>query len=150
MPETPVASIVSPSLATASASRSEPGPLSLVFVTTMIVAGNALPTGTIPLLALTSLAKLWLLAFRCASANGIAHIASLKLIVRVKIIRFDRSAHRIERRRRLTRVSSLINFDFCSCFGLLWCSLLRSQFQPFTGVQNGKRRGVTRKLAALG
>ena len=36
-----MASIVSPSVATASASRNEPGPLSLMFVTTMVFAGNA-------------------------------------------------------------------------------------------------------------
>ena len=37
-PETPLASIVSPLLAMTSAWRSEPGPLSLVLLTTMVVA----------------------------------------------------------------------------------------------------------------
>jgi hypothetical protein len=54
----------------ASASRNEPGPLSLVFVTTMILAGNALPTRTNALLALSCLATLCLVAFSCASAKG--------------------------------------------------------------------------------
>ena len=38
VPETPVASILSPSFAIASALRNEPGPLSLVLVTVMVVA----------------------------------------------------------------------------------------------------------------
>src|SRR5262249_44095528 len=43
VPETPVASMMSPLTAVASASRNEPVPLSLVFVTVTIVAGNPLP-----------------------------------------------------------------------------------------------------------
>src|SRR6516165_2760459 len=61
VPETPVASIVSPSFAVASASRNEPDPLSLVFVTTMMLVG---------------LATLCLVAFRCANANGITQTAA--------------------------------------------------------------------------
>ena len=41
VPEIPVASMISPSTAVASASRNEPVPLSLVFVTTMMLAGDA-------------------------------------------------------------------------------------------------------------
>src|SRR5215472_3289186 len=42
VPETPVASIASKSLAAASAARSEPGPLSLVLVTVIVVARAAI------------------------------------------------------------------------------------------------------------
>jgi hypothetical protein len=60
----------------ASALRNEPGPLSLVFVTTMMLTGKALPTSANPLLALLpTLATLSLVVFRCAKAKGIAQMA---------------------------------------------------------------------------
>src|SRR5438309_11811841 len=45
----------------------------------------------------------------------------------------------------------LTNFVFISvisfhCFGLLWLLVVRSHFWPFTEVQNGNRREVTRKV----
>ena len=76
VPEMPVASMMSPLTAVASASRNEPGPLSLVFVTTMILPGNAWSLSLILCSNCRACPPFVLVVFRCASARGITHTAT--------------------------------------------------------------------------
>jgi hypothetical protein len=44
------------------------------------------------------------------------------------------------------KITCVLFFPFVCCFGLLWRLVMRSHFQPFTGVLREIWRGVTRKV----